>query len=508
MVYFWAFILALGLSLLLVPFMMFISKTFGILDNPDGKKKLHLRAMPLLGGGAIFIAFFVVGFIFRDSILIGNLEYSHLWGVFIGALIIMIGGVLDDKYNLSPAKQIIFPVLAVVSVIVGGVGIEKISNPLGSYIYIPYIIGSIMIALWLLGMMYTTKLLDGVDGLVSGVSLIAAVVIFLFTLTTKYYQPDMALASAILAGAILGFLVFNFPPAKIFLGEGGSLLTGFLLGVLAIISGGKIAIALLVMGLPIMDVAVIIVRRLMKGKNPFRFADRGHLHHRLLDSGLTPLKTILVFYTISLSFGLSALFLQSKGKLWALIVLALLMLFLVIFLPYKKKPKLLLHTCCAPCAGYTAVNVLAKKYLVTLYYCNPNINSLEEWEKRLEGVKTLADKFNLPLIIEPYKPEEFLNLVVGQEDLPEGGARCFSCYRQRLEKTLAASDGFDFFTTSLTVSPYKNSELIMKLGQSLSPKFLALDFKDNDGYKKSMEFAKNLGIYRQKYCGCRFSLKK
>jgi UDP-GlcNAc:undecaprenyl-phosphate GlcNAc-1-phosphate transferase len=478
-----------------------------ILDYPDGNKKLHKGAIPLLGGGAIFIAFFVVACFFRDHILLGNLETSHLWGVFAGALIIMIGGLLDDKFNLSPIKQIIFPILAVLAVIIGGVGIEKITNPFGSYVYLPFMVSAIFIALWLLGMMYTTKLLDGVDGLVTGVSLIASVVIFFFTLTTKYYQPDMALVAAIFSGALLGFLIFNFPKAKIFLGEGGSLLAGFILGVLAIISGGKIAIALLVMGLPIMDVLVTIIRRILRGKNPFRFADRGHLHHKLLDSGLSPLKTILVFYGFAIIFGGAALFLQSRGKLWALLLLALLMLLLVLFLSYHRKLRLLLHTCCAPCAAYTAVNILAKKYLVTLYYCNPNIDSEEEWEKRLVAVRSLADKFNFPLIVEPYKPEEFLAIAAGKESLPEGGARCLSCYQQRLKYTadLAKKSNFDFFTTSLTVSPYKNSEIIIAIGKALSPKFLSLDFKNDDGYKKSNSFAKEQGYYRQNYCACVYS---
>ena len=129
-------------------------------------------------------------------------------------------------------------------------------------------------------MMYTTKLLDGVDGLVSGLGVIGGFVIFLFTATTNYFQPDIALASAIFGGASLGFLIFNWHPAKIFLGEGGSLLIGYILGVLAIISGGKIAIALLILGIPILDVLWTIIRRLLKKQNPFKFSDKLHLHHR------------------------------------------------------------------------------------------------------------------------------------------------------------------------------------------------------------------------------------
>ena len=173
--------------------------------------------------------------------------------------------------------------------------------------------------------------------MVTGISAIGGLIIFLFTLTTKYYQPDIAFASLIFSGACLGFLIFNFHPAKIFLGDGGSLLLGFLLGVLAIISGGKIAIALLVLGIPIMDAAWVIARRLLNKKSPFQSSDKLHLHHRLLALGIGQTKTVLIYYILALSFGLVALFLQSKGKVFALIVLVLVMLGFIIFLNKQNK---------------------------------------------------------------------------------------------------------------------------------------------------------------------------
>ncbi len=350
-------ILALGLSFLIRK----IAFYFNIVDRPDSGRKIHKKEIPLLGGVAIFITFFLFLFLFSDRFLSGNLDFRHLLGFFIGALIIMIGGVLDDKYNLKPGVQIIFPVLAVVAVIVGGVEIEKITNPLGGYIYLKqlFIVGPILIAAWLLGMMYTTKLLDGVDGLVTGIGAIGGLVIFLFTLTSKYYQPDIAFAAILLSGAALGFLILNFNPAKIFLGEGGSLLFGYILGVLAIISGGKIAIALLIMGVPILDTVWTILRRLIRGNNPFRSADKKHLHHRLLDLGLSQKQTVFIFYALSLLFGISALFLQSTGKILALGALALVMLLIVLgfWLLEKKnsKPRLLLHICCAPCGTFAEI---------------------------------------------------------------------------------------------------------------------------------------------------------
>lgn len=308
---------------------------FNIVDRADGSRssgrKIHRGTIPLLGGLAIFVSYFSILFLFSGHFFSGPLSWPQLWGFFSGGAILMIGGFLDDKYDLSPRWQIIFPVLAVLAVILGGVEISKITNPFGGLIILKDLFwaGPLLIALWLMGMMYTTKLLDGVDGLVSGVSAIGGLVIFLFTLTTRYYQPNIAFAALLLAAACLGFLIFNFNPAKIFLGEGGSLLLGYILGVLAIISGGKIAITLLVMGVPVLDVVWTIIRRLLKGNNPFRSPDRQHLHHRLLDAGLSQKQTVLVFYALALIFGLGGLFLQSLGKFWALLALLALMLIIV-----------------------------------------------------------------------------------------------------------------------------------------------------------------------------------
>lgn len=330
------FIFTLVLSAGLTFFVKKIALWLNIIDRPDAERKVHKNNTPLLGGTAIFLSFFVVLFFWQSRLLIGNLEPHHWLGVFVGACFLVIGGLLDDKYKLRPCVQFIFPVLAVVSVLLGGVEIEKMTNPIGGFFY-PGIISPIIISLWLLGMMYTTKLLDGLDGLVTGVVAIGAFVIFLFTMTTKYFQPDIGFASLVLSAACLGFLVFNWSPAKIFLGEGGSLFLGYILGVLAIISGGKVAIALLVMGIPIMDLVWTIIRRLSAGKNPFKFADRLHLHFRIFDLGISTRKTVFIYYAFAAIFGLSALFLQSRGKLLALVFLAFIMMMTVIGLDYLSR---------------------------------------------------------------------------------------------------------------------------------------------------------------------------
>lgn len=513
MIFLLAFALALFLSLALVPVLKTVATKYNIVDRPDSVRKIHKTPIPLLGGTAIFLAFFAVISLFGQRLVAGDLNMWHWLGFFVGSLILIIGGIIDDKYNLKPYQQFIFPILAIVAVLVGGVEIAKISNPFGGTLSIAWL-SPVLIFCWLLGMMYTTKLLDGVDGLVGGVSFIGIAVIFLFTLTTKYYQPDIALAAAILAGAILGFLFYNFNPASIFLGEGGSLFLGFALGVLAIISGGKIAVALLVMGVPILDVAWTIFRRLLSGRNPFKSADKKHLHHRLLALGLSQKQTVLVFYILSATFGALALFLQSRGKIMALGLLVVLMLVaVIIFSFFDRKKKLLLHVCCAPCSAYISRDILMPEFDLTLYFYNSNLDSFEEYTKRLGAVSDFATRYKIPLIIEPYVHEEWTEKIKGHEQSPEKGARCLICYRDRLDKIVqfAKQNKFDLFTTSLLVSPYKDSVAINNISRELSAEygvtFLERDFQANDGFYKSQAVAKELGFYRQKYCGCEFSKK-
>ena len=515
--YYISFIIIAGLSLLLSLSVMRLATKIGLLDRPDGVRKLQKKPIPLLGGLAIFIAFFAGLYFVRALLVSGDLELSHWLGFLIGGLVLMIGGFCDDKFNLPPRLQIIFPILAAIAPILGGVSIARLSNPVGGVMDVPAVLSAILIVVWLLGMMYTTKLLDGVDGLVSGLGVIGALVIFLFTSTTKYFQPDIAAAAWIFAAACFGFLILNFNPAKIYLGEGGSLFVGYVLGVLAIISGGKIAIALLIMGLPILDVAWTIIRRVAKGKNPFRFSDRQHLHHRLLDLGLTPRQTVAVFYIFAAVFGLSGLFLQSSGKLLALMILLGLMLSLVIFFSWwerRRRPSLLFHICCAPCAAYSTQALLAPVYRVTWFFYNPNLSSAAEYDRRLEAAVKAAKILGVRLIAVPYEASAWREMVKGHETDPERGERCRLCYRERLIKAyeFAKANNFNCFSTSLLVSPYKDGAAIRRICSELAaagkPAFLDLDFQADDGFRKSMDWAKERDLYRQKYCGCEFSLRK
>ncbi|MCM1488802.1 MAG: epoxyqueuosine reductase QueH [Firmicutes bacterium] len=177
---------------------------------------------------------------------------------------------------------------------------------------------------------------------------------------------------------------------------------------------------------------------------------------------------------------------------------------------------LLLHGCCAPCSSYV-LEYLTEFFDITLLYYNPNISPLDEYNKRIGEVKRLISEMPLScevkLLEGRYDPEAFFAAAKGLEHLPEGGERCFKCYRLRLEEAARAAKegGFDFFTTTLSVSPHKNAEKLNEIGQELEKtygvRYLFADFKKREGYKRSIELSRMYGLYRQNYCGCVFSRK-
>ena len=182
-----------------------------------------------------------------------------------------------------------------------------------------------------------------------------------------------------------------------------------------------------------------------------------------------------------------------------------------------KRPKLLLHSCCAPCSSGVLVP-LQEVFELTVYYYNPNLSEWEEYNKRAREQKKLIDALNgekpdfpIGIIEEVHEPEQFYERVRGLEDCPEGGERCFLCYGLRLEKTArkAKEEGYDFFTTTLTISPLKNAEKINTIGKRLEEKykvaFLPSDFKKKEGYKRSIELSRKYELYRQNFCGCVYS---
>jgi len=180
---------------------------------------------------------------------------------------------------------------------------------------------------------------------------------------------------------------------------------------------------------------------------------------------------------------------------------------------FDKKPTLLLHSCCGPCSSYV-LEYLSRYFDITVLYFNPSIYPDNEYRLRLDNQKKLLELTGWARILEiGYDHDSFLDLVKGYEDQPEGGERCAICFRQRIFKTaeMASALGFEYFTTTLTVSPHKNAELINSISEQAEQlyniKHLPSDFKKRNGYKRSVELSKELGLYRQDYCGCEFSMR-
>lgn len=176
------------------------------------------------------------------------------------------------------------------------------------------------------------------------------------------------------------------------------------------------------------------------------------------------------------------------------------------------KPKMLLHVCCGTCSLYPYFS-LRENFDVTFFYYNPNIHPRKEYLLRLDGVKTVSRTYSVPLIAGRYEIKKWMNLTLKLKDEPEGGKRCALCFSIRLEKTALTAKklGFDFFGTTLTVSPHKNQKIINsagnKIGSLTKINFYQADFKKKDGFKKTIESSKNLGLYRQNYCGCIYSMR-
>ncbi|MFA6388722.1 MAG: MraY family glycosyltransferase [Patescibacteria group bacterium] len=316
-----------------------IAWRYNIIDDPKknpGRKK-QAKATPLLGGWAIYLI--VAGLLIwlLPDLTAGYLLPKHIIGILLAGLVIMLGGTLDDIFSLAPRWQVIFPIIASIIVVAAGIGPNYITNPFGAvwrldgwkltlftWQYLPYqltVLADIFTISWLMVTMYTTKLLDGLDGLVPGVTFIGSVIMFFLSISPTVQQPETGLLALVFAGAAAGFLIWNFSPAKIYLGEGGALLAGFMLGILAILSGGKIATALLILGLPMLDLAWVVIRRVwIEHKSPFS-GDALHLHYQLRLLGWSDQMIAGMYYLITIIFGLSTLLFTGLAKLILLLLL-------------------------------------------------------------------------------------------------------------------------------------------------------------------------------------------
>ncbi|TAK88986.1 undecaprenyl/decaprenyl-phosphate alpha-N-acetylglucosaminyl 1-phosphate transferase [Patescibacteria group bacterium] len=335
MIYFLAFVASFLLSLALTPLVRQFALQRGILAYP-GDRKIHVKPIPYLGGLAIFGSFLITATLFLPF-------GRQLGALLLAATVLAVVGAIDDVKGLSPWARLGWQTLAACIALAGGIGITAISNPLGGTIDLTYgrfaveLIGfqfhitpvaNLLSILWMVGMVNVINFLDGLDGLASGVSGIAALVIAALSLTPQVDQPLVALLAFLLAGSTLGFLPFNFYPAKIFMGDSGSYFLGLMLAMLAIYSGGKLATILLVLGFTIIDALWAAIRRIRKGVHPFT-ADREHLHHLLLQAGLSQRLAVIALYLLAGLFGVIALMSERFHKLVALLVLLVVVVVLI-----------------------------------------------------------------------------------------------------------------------------------------------------------------------------------
>lgn len=328
-----SFLISLGATALVIRF----SKHLGILDYPgkrDHPAKLHIAPVPRGGGIPIFTALVLGSFFF--------LPWGPTTAILLGALLLVFIGILDDRRAISPAVRFVFNVAASLAVVSGGVIINFVTNPFGGIIdltqlsFLPFL-PILVTIVWLVFMTNIVSWSSGVDGQLSGFVPIAAAVIGALSLrfAQDLTQVPVALLSAIIAGSFLGLLYFSSYPQRIMPGYSGGALGGFLLGVLSILSGAKVATAIIVLGLPVMDALFVIARRIVTGHSPF-LPDAGHFHHRLLGAGLTRAQIAILYWFLSAMLGLLVLHLNSQAKFYTILMIGALLGGVIVWLSFWK----------------------------------------------------------------------------------------------------------------------------------------------------------------------------
>jgi UDP-GlcNAc:undecaprenyl-phosphate/decaprenyl-phosphate GlcNAc-1-phosphate transferase len=318
MAYLLVFAVALGLSAALTPLAGKLAGRWGIVAVPGGRRR-HQRALPKLGGLPLLVAFLAAVAVIYLLMPPQGDDALRLRGVVLGTLVVFIGGLIDDRWELSPWQQFAIQFVGAAVAIGHIIFIEVFTNPLtGREVWIDWRPLAIAITLvWIVGTINIVNWLDGLDGLAAGVGTIAALLFAWHSY--RLGQEAVAAFPLALAGALIGFLPFNFAPARIFLGTAGAYLLGYNLATMAILSPAKIATALLVLAIPLIDGLWRVIDRLRQGHSPL-LGDRGHLHFRLADAGLPTRQIVLAYYGVSLAFGLVAIFASGLLKLLMLLV--------------------------------------------------------------------------------------------------------------------------------------------------------------------------------------------
>ncbi len=343
-------LVAFIITILATPLVIKLAHKLKVVDDPKINKHvkvIHKYPVPRMGGLATFFAILVTSLIFLPP-------DKHLVGILIGGTLITLIGILDDKYNLNPYLRLLLGLFAALAPIAAGIGIAFISNPGGGIIDLSYpqivfnLLGkerSIWVLSDLFGLFWIIFIMNmlnmgakGIDGQLPGVVVISAITIAAMSLkfSADITQWPVITLAAILAGAYLGFLPWNFYPQKIMPGYGGSTLAGYILAILTILSTTKVGILMVVLGVPLIDTGYVIIRRIFSGKSPV-WGDRGHLHHRLLDIGWGKRRIAVFYWAITAFLGFIALNLNTTSKLYTMVGITIVLGGLILWLTYRQK---------------------------------------------------------------------------------------------------------------------------------------------------------------------------
>lgn len=318
-----ALVVALVVSFLMTPVVKTFAYKVGAIDVPKDSRRMHHEPIPRLGGLAIFIGFMI------SILLFANIRGDHqMQGILMGAVIIVILGVVDDITPLPAMFKFVVQIGAALIPTLHGVVIHVISNPnlISQNAY--WNMGKLSIpitVLWIVAITNSVNLIDGLDGLANGVSAISATTVLVIAMLVS--ESQVAIVMAALVGACVGFMPYNTNPAKMFMGDTGSTFLGFILATMSIQGLFKFyaiisfAVPFLILGLPIFDTAFAFIRRIAHGQSPMH-ADRGHIHHRLVDMGLSQKQAVATLYVVSAILGLSAVVLTTGGEEKAMILFA------------------------------------------------------------------------------------------------------------------------------------------------------------------------------------------
>ena len=344
-----AFILAFIVAFMATPYTIKLAKKIGAVDVPKDERRMHKRAMPKFGGPAVILGFLVsvvyllIVMSLEDTIILNGPENygMKLIGLFLGIVIISITCIIDEIKTIKPIVKLSGQLLAAIVAVAFGIRIESINVSIIQAPELGEILSTIVTILWIVGVTNAINLIDGLDGLASGISVISAISLLIIFLLNGSAMVPIILITA-LAGALVGFLPFNFAPAKTFIGDTGSNFLGYTISIIAILGMAKtytlavIILPLIVLGLPIFDTLWAIIRRLIKGKSIKAIfkADKGHLHHRIVARGFSQKQAVLILYGISATFGIFAIIFFDSG-IWKALSF-LMMVIVAIGLGYRN----------------------------------------------------------------------------------------------------------------------------------------------------------------------------